>query len=246
MFPLRDTIPRVHIPWALWTIIAINVTVFLYQQTMTMRELSLFMHLYGVVPARFSFPDIALQAGYPPGGEVAFITYMFLHGGWSHIIVNMWTLWIFGDNIEDVMGPARFTLFYLTCGLAALLVQFVADSASPLPVVGASGAVAGVLGAYFLLYPHAQVTTLVPLLFIPLIFDLPAVFYMGVWFLTQLFSGLSSLATPGESASVAWWAHLGGFVCGFVLLPLFRLKDRCYFCSPTGPFGRGRIHPPEP
>ena len=171
------------------------------------------------------------------------ITHMFLHGGWGHFLVNMWTLWIFGDNIEDVMGPVRFTIFYLTCGLAALLTHMVFSASSTVPVVGASGAIAGVLGAYFLLYPHARVTTLVPLLFIPLIFDLPAVVYLGIWFVTQLLSGLTTLGSNG--AGIAWWAHLGGFVAGFVLLPLFRQKGRCYYCRFPEGRGRGVIRAPH-
>ena len=116
MFPLRDTIPRVHTPWAVWTILGLNLAVFLWQQGLAPSEVYTVFHVFGVVPARFSFPDWALSAGFPPGGEASFFTHMFLHGGWGHFLVNMWTLWIFGDNIEDVMGPWRFTVFYLTCG----------------------------------------------------------------------------------------------------------------------------------
>lgn len=238
MFPLRDTIPRVHTPWAVWTILALNLAVFLWQQGLAPSEVYTVFHVFGVVPARFSFPDWALSAGFPPGGEASFFTHMFLHGGWGHFLVNMWTLLIFGDNIEDVMGPWRFTVFYLTCGLAALFTHVFFSPASTIPVVGASGAIAGVLGAYFLLYPHARVTTLVLLVFIPLVFDLPALVYLGIWFLVQLASGLSALGDEG--AGIAWWAHLGGFIAGVLLLPLFRRPERCYFCSPHGPFGRSR------
>lgn len=243
MFPLRDTIPRVHTPWAVWCILAANLAIFLWQQTLTPGETLRLFHFMGVVPARFAHPDWALTSGYPPGGFIAFVAHMFLHGGWGHFLVNMWTLWIFGDNIEDVMGPVRFTIFYLTCGLAALLTHMVFSASSTVPVVGASGAIAGVLGGYFLLYPHARVTTLVPLLFIPLIFDLPAVVYLGIWFVTQLLSGLSSLGSDG--AGIAWWAHLGGFVAGFVLLPLFRQKGRCYYCHFPEGWGRGVIRAPH-
>ncbi|WP_461210712.1 rhomboid family intramembrane serine protease [Desulfocurvus sp. DL9XJH121] len=245
MLPLRDSIPRVHTPWAVYALIAANTLVFLWLASLSTRDTGIVIHLFGVVPARFSHPDMALQAGYPEFGLYSFITYMFLHGGWLHLIMNMWTMWIFADNIEDVMGPWRFLGFYLCCGLAALAVHYMFNSDSTVPVVGASGAIAGVMGAYFLLYPHARVVTLVPLFIIPFVFEIPAVVFLGIWAAMQLFSGVASLA-GSDGGGIAWWAHAGGFVAGMLLLPLFRKKGRCYFCvRPDGriPGGRG-LRPP--
>ncbi len=229
MFPIRDSIPRVHTPYAVYAILALNVLAFLYQQTLSGPQLFHMLHLYGVVPARYAYPDWAQYVGYPLYGQLAFLTHLFLHGGWMHLIVNMWTLWIFGDNIEDVMGPVRFIVFYLLCGLAAMLAHMLADTASTAPIIGASGAIAGVMGAYFLLYPHAKVLTIIPIVFIPLFFNLPAVVYLGIWFTIQLVAGLGSLSSQ-EGASIAWWAHAGGFVAGVLLLPLFRRRGHCYYC----------------
>jgi membrane associated rhomboid family serine protease len=148
---------------------------------------------------------------------------MFLHGGWFHIISNMWILFIFGDNVEDRMGSGRYLLFYLISGLAAAFVQVLTNPASQIPAIGASGAIAGVLGAYFLLYPRSRVITLIPIFFIPWIVEIPAIFYLGFWFVSQLFSGVAALRLPQEVAmgGVAWWAHIGGFVFGIVFYRLF-------------------------
>ncbi|MBG0777637.1 MAG: rhomboid family intramembrane serine protease [Desulfovibrionaceae bacterium] len=238
MIPLRDSIPNVHRPVAVYAIIALNALVFLWSRTLTDPQFIHLLHLYGVVPRRFLDPAWALAMGYPPGGSFSFVSYMFLHGGWLHIILNMWMLWIFADNIEDVMGPWRFTVFYLTCGLAALLTHMVFNPRADMPVVGASGAISGVLGAYFLLYPHARVLTLIPIFIFPLIIEIPAILFLGFWFVSQIFPAVSSLGTQTD---IAWWAHAGGFVAGIVLLPLFRHKDRCYYCRrPTGDPRAGR------
>ena len=230
MLPLRDSIPRVHTPLATYALIAVNTVVFLMTVTMPKPEMQVFFHVFGVVPARFSDPAWAAAVGYPGGGVWSFVTYMFLHGGWLHYLANMWTLWIFADNIEDVMGPVRFLAFYLVCGLVALGVHYVFNMSGTMPVVGASGAIAGVMGAYFLLYPQARVLTLVPIFFFPLIFELPAVLFLGIWFLSQFVSGVSD-----ASGGIAWWAHIGGFLAGMLLLSVFRKADRCYHCyDPDG------------
>ncbi len=230
MFPIRDSIPRVHTPYAVYGIIALNVLAYLYQQSLVPAELIRVLHVYGVVPARYAFPEWAAQMGYPAYGQLAFLTHQFMHGSWAHLLMNMWSLWIFADNIEDVMGPVRFVLFYLCCGLVAMLTHMLSDTTATVPIVGASGAIAGVMGAYFLLYPHAKVTTLIPIIIIPLFFDLPAVLYLGIWFGMQVLSGLSSMAGMESGASIAWWAHAGGFMAGILLLPLFRRKGHCYYC----------------
>lgn len=230
MIPLRDSIPRVHVPYATWGIIVLNTLAFGYTLTLTPHAREVLFHLLGVVPLRFTEPEMAAAAGYPANGVYTYLTYMFLHGGWMHFIVNMWTLWIFADNIEDVMGPWRFFLFYICSGLAALSIHYLFNMHSAVPVVGASGAIAGVMGAYFLLYPHAKVITLLPIFFLPLILELPAVLFLGIWFMTQFFSGVSGLVSAQEAGGIAWWAHAGGFVAGMLLLPLFRRRGRCYFC----------------
>mgnify|MGYP001304151272 CR=1 FL=1 len=229
MIPLRDNIPRVHTPVAVWCILVANVLAFLYESGLDPAGLFEFTHLYGVVPARFFHPDWALSMGFPPGGYSSLVTHMFLHGGWMHLIMNMWTMWVFADNIEDVMGPARFVAFYLVCGFAALGLHMVFNADSTMPVIGASGAIAGVMGAYFLLYPHAKVLTLIPIIIIPYFIELPAVLFLGIWFLIQVWSGMTTLG-DSQGGGVAWWAHIGGFAAGMLLLPLFRRNERCHYC----------------
>jgi membrane associated rhomboid family serine protease len=151
-------------------------------------------------------------------------TSAYLHAGWSHLIGNMLYLWIFGNNVEDNMGPGRFFAFYTLCGVIATLAQIAAAPQSTLPGIGASGAVAGVLGAYLLLYPQARIEVLVPLFILFTTFTVPAVFVLVGWFLIQFFNGLASLNVIAQTGGVAWWAHIGGFVAGMILLPLFREK----------------------
>lgn len=227
MFPLRDNIPSRHTPVVTWTLLGLNVVAFLWSLGLDpVQEFKVF-HLLGVVPARYFHTQWAALQGYPDGLLLPLATHMFLHAGWLHVIANMWTLWIFGDNVEDVMGPWRFLLFYLLCGLGALFVHMVTGPDSMVPVVGASGAIAGVMGAYFFLYPHARVVTFLPIFIIPFVVEIPAVFYLGAWFLTQVFSGMLA---PSGGGGVAWWAHIGGFVTGMLLLRFFRDDSRCYYC----------------
>ncbi len=227
MFPLRDNIPSRHRPYVVWTLLVLNALVFLACLGLSPAEEFKVFHIFGVVPARYLNPQWAVWQGYPEGLLMPLVTHMFLHSGWLHLIANMWTLWIFGDNVEDVMGPVRFPIFYVLCGLCALGVHMVTSPNSTVPVVGASGAIAGVMGAYFFLYPHAKVVTFLPVLIIPFVFELPAVFYLGAWFLTQVFSGMLA---PAGGGGVAWWAHIGGFVAGMLLLRFFRDDSRCYYC----------------
>ncbi len=209
-------------PVVTWGLIAFNCLVFFYQLALPEGGLPRFFHLYGMVPARFSSPGWAADAGYPQSLALPFFTSMFLHGGFFHLLTNMWTLWIFGDNVEDRMGRFRYLAFYLLCGLAAGLVHWLTNLASTVPTIGASGAIAGVLGAYLVLFPRSRVVTLVPLFFWPLFFEIPALFYLGFWFISQLLSGTSALASGAAGAGgVAWWAHSGGFLAGFALHRLF-------------------------
>lgn len=228
MIPLRDNVPNVHFPFAVVAIIAANLVAFVWEEFQQPQYLYYIFHVYGVVPARFAHPDIATMAGYPDS-MISLVTYMFLHGGWWHFIANMWMLWIFGDNVEDVMGPPRFVAFYLLCGLCAVGAHMLSDVDSALPIVGASGAVAGVMGAYMVLYPHGRVLTLIPLFFVPLFFRVPSLVFLGLWFLSQILSGVMSF-DGAIVQSVAWWAHIGGFMGGVVMIFLFRRKNRCYYC----------------
>jgi membrane associated rhomboid family serine protease len=189
--------------------------------SLTQADLERLFYVLGIVPARYTHPQWAEWVGLRVDDYWPFLTSMFLHGGWAHIIGNMWALWIFGDNVEDRMGPWRFALFYLLCGLVAGVVHWFTNPNSVVPTVGASGAIAGVLGAYFVLFPRARVVVLFPILFYPLFFELPAVTYLLVWALSQVFAGTVALAGPGHVGGVAWWAHVGGFTAGLVLHSLF-------------------------
>lgn len=212
MFPLYDTLRPRRFPLVNWTLILLNGLVFYFELTMGEERLHSFILEWGLVPAR-------LTSNYAETWVTIF-TSMFLHGGWVHILGNMWTLVIFGDNIEDRMGHGRYLTFYLLSGIAAALLQTYLAPSSQTPMIGASGAIAGVLGAYIILFPRARVASLVPVLFLFTLVELPAVVYLGFWFVLQLFSGW--LALQGSVAnSVAWWAHIGGFVFGLIAVRLF-------------------------
>ncbi len=208
MFPLKDDIPTRSFPIVTIALIAANVLVFLFQISSGF-ERSVF--LLGMIPAELlSGVDRAPYALGPPA--LTLLTHMFTHGGIGHIVGNMLFLWIFGNNVEDDMGKVKFVLFYLVSGGAAAAAQIVTDPASTIPMVGASGAVAGVLGAYLLLYPHARVLTLVPIVVFIRLMWIPAVFFLGIWFVMQI------LGLFGAQSGVAFWAHIGGFVAGVILV----------------------------
>jgi membrane associated rhomboid family serine protease len=219
MFPLQDTIPSRTVPLVTWTIILINTIAFFYELSIPADELERFVSLVGFVPARLAVDSSAAWT---------LLTCMFLHGGWAHFVGNMWMLYLFGDNVEDRMGPVRYLIFYLLCGIGAGLAHYFTNSTSTIPTIGASGAIAGVLGAYFKLFPTARVITLVLLIVFPLFFEIPAVVFIGVWFITQLWSGALAMIGPQYFMGVAWWAHVGGFVAGIVLVPLFAPESRHY------------------
>ncbi len=184
----------------------------------TVRQLT---YLYGMVPIRYSNPEWATAFGLPPDYHLSFFTSLFIHGGWIHIIINMWFIWIFSKNIEDSMGHGKFLIFYLLCGLFATVVQWYFDPDLMIPVVGASGAIAGVLGAYFFIYPYAKVVIWFPLFLLPIFFELPAIAFLGFWVIIQLQKATTSMMFDNVTADVAWWAHLGGFIAGAILHPLF-------------------------
>lgn len=218
-FPLRDDAPRRQFPWINWLLIGLNVVVFLYEIQLPSRYLArIVFPTLGLVPYRVNLlwhgTPIALSVVIVP-----FFTSMFLHAGWWHLIGNMWMLYLFGDNVEDLLGHGRYLLFYLVCGLVAALVQVASSPHSLVPTIGASGAIAGVLGAYFLRYPRARVLTLIFLLVFFTFWELPAWVILGAWFLLQFLSGASALA-HAASGGVAWFAHIGGFLAGMTLIAL--------------------------
>lgn len=218
MFPLCDSTRRRGTPWMTLGLIGLNVAVFVFQLLLIQsglgeRALQQWFMMFGVVPARFAQGDWLW-------GGVTLVTSMFLHGGWLHILSNLWTLWIFGDNVEERMGHGRFLVFYLVAGIAGGVAQVVLNWGSVVPGVGASGAIAGVLGAYLLLFPRAQVDLLIPIFIFPWVVTVPAVLYLGFWGLMQFFSGVLSLGVV-TAGGIAYWAHVGGFVAGLVLVGLF-------------------------
>ena len=220
-FPLRDTNPTARRPVMTWALIGITSAVFLIEFSIHPQHLKEIAYLFGIVPARYSHPDWALRVGFPIDSYWPFLTSIFLHTGLIHIASNMWVLWIFGDNVEDRMGRLRFLAFYLVCGIIAGLVHWLANFHSTVPALGASGAIAGVLGAYLVLYPRARVETLLLLLFWPIFLDVPAVLFIASWFGIQLLSGAAALLGPEQMGGIAWWAHIGGFAAGVSLQRLF-------------------------
>jgi membrane associated rhomboid family serine protease len=238
MIPIRDDNPTSTRPVLTIACILANVLIFLYQVSLGPRQGQLFVYQFGAIPAVvFGGKHLpASLATIPP--TLSLFTSMFLHGGWMHLIGNMWFLWIFADNIEDAMGRTRFLVFYFLSGLAASLCHAFANPASTIPTVGASGAISGVLGAYFLLYPRAQVLVLIPLGFFTRLIYLPAVVALGFWFLLQLFSGTIG---AGQGGGVAWWAHIGGFLAGMLMVGFFKRREVRFF-NPARPH---YSNPPE-
>ncbi len=230
MIPLRDDNPTRSRPVLTVLLITANVLVFIYQLSLGQRQEQALVFQFGAIPAVIvgarSLPE--QLAAIPP--VLSLFTSMFLHGGFMHIIGNMLYLWIFGNNIEDAMGRARFLIFYLTCGVLAALAHILSNPSSVIPTIGASGAISGVLGAYLLLYPHARVLTLIPLGFFTRLIYLPAGLVLGFWFVLQLISG--SLGSP-EGGGIAWFAHIGGFVAGMALVGLFKRRDVRFFNPPS-------------
>lgn len=222
MLPIRDNIRSNSFPIINWSIIVINSLVFLYESSLSPAALDRLIQVFGLIPARLHLDNPAILLAHPVPVLTLF-THMFLHGGWFHVLSNLWILFIFGDNIEDRMGSGRYTVFYIIGGLSAGLMQSWVAPQSRVPSIGASGAIAAVLGAYILLYPRARVITLIPLLFIPWFIEIPSVIFIGIWFVSQLFSGIASLGLP-QSASmggIAWFAHIGGFLFGLFFCKLF-------------------------
>jgi membrane associated rhomboid family serine protease len=213
MIPLRDSQQSYSKPYVTIAIIVANALVFLFQLTLDEFSLNGFLSSYAVIPSRLHLSSL--------------VTSMFLHGGWLHLIGNMWFLWIFGDNVEDILGHAKYLLFYLLCGIAAALVQVAFSMDSPIPILGASGAIAGVMGAYLVKFPRSRVVTLVFLVFWLTTIELPASVILIYWFALQFISGVGSIAFSQLSqGGVAWFAHVGGFLAGILLVYVMRPRER--------------------
>jgi membrane associated rhomboid family serine protease len=226
MFPIRDTIPHRRVPFATWTLIALNVYAFFREIALPPRLAERMIYVFGLVPARFMHPEWGAQVGLDPRTYWPFLTMMFLHGGWLHIIGNMWFLGIFGDNVEDRMGPLRFTGFYLLCGIAAGFVHVITNANSTVPALGASGAIAGVMAAYLVLYPRARILAMFPIIIFPIFFEVPAILYIGFWFVMQFFSGTAAIFSGQQAEGIAWWAHIGGFIAGLLTFWMFVRPQR--------------------
>jgi membrane associated rhomboid family serine protease len=226
MLPIQVAVPTRYPPVVTWCLIALNSGVFLFQISLSPGELEAFLYQFALIPARYfgpSDPDPTLFAYLP------FLTNMFLHGGFLHLILNMWTLWLFGPTVEDRLGRAKYLAFYLACGLFASLTHAIFNATSTIPALGASGAISGVLGGFMLMYPLAQLVVVIPILFFPFFFELPAVVFAGLWFLTQVLSGtVEMLMAASAAGGIAWWAHIGGFVAGVVLTPVLRQSTERY------------------
>jgi membrane associated rhomboid family serine protease len=223
MIPIRDNVPSRDYPLVNILLIWANFIVFVIE--LSQPDLEQFLANWGMVPARLS------HEGLSAGVLATFFTSLFLHGGLAHVIGNMWFLYIFGDNVEDRLGHFRYLWFYLACGLAGGLAHLGANLGSTVPAVGASGAIAGVLGAYFLLFPGAKVAALVWFVWIIEVVEIPAVTFLGVWFIFQLMAGVVSLPFAEQGGGVAWWAHVGGFVAGLFLVKLLcrRRREACRY-----------------
>jgi membrane associated rhomboid family serine protease len=222
VIPLRDTIPSRTAPVMTVGLIAICVIVFLHEVALG-PYLERFVFAYGMVPKRFVYwPGNPLD----PARFLPLFTSMFWHGGWMHLLGNMLYLWIFGDNVEDKLGHFRYLIFYLATGVAAALTQVALDPTSTVPTIGASGAIAGVLGAYLVSFPRSRVLTLIPIIIFPWFVEIPAVIYLFFWFLLQLLEGIGQLGVPQAAGGVAVWAHIGGFIAGVILVKLMEPARR--------------------
>ncbi len=227
MVPLKDENPIKIVPYVTYILIAVNILVFIYELSLNPNQLDLFFHLFAVVPKELtaSFNGVDVHQGIPE--IVTLVTSQFLHAGFTHVGFNMLFLWIFGNNIEEELGRAKFVLFYLSCGVIAVLAQWFFSAMSTVPSLGASGAIAGVMGAYILKFPQAKIVTVIPLGFFFPLFRIPAVYFLGFWFVEQALNGISSFevtASVGmESGGVAYWAHAGGFIAGAILGPMLGL-----------------------
>ena len=225
MIPIKDTVPSRTYPIVTTSLIAVNSVLFLYEISLG-PQLSEFISNYSVIPAKYFHLAVVDKWNFVDRFLPLF-TSMFLHGGWLHLIGNMVYLWVFGDNVEDMMGHTKYLIFYLLCGLGSGYAHLYTNVNSTMPTIGASGAIAGVMGAYFVLFPRSKIWTLIPIFFFIQIIQIPAFVLLGFWFLMQFFMGFFSLGlSPALNGGVAWWAHIGGFACGALLVFVFKKRKR--------------------
>ncbi len=226
MLPIRDSVPSRTFPSTTWAIIILCGVVFLFETTLPQDLLEVFTYYFGIVPIEYTRRH---RQGLPLVDYLSFLTTMFLHGGWLHFLGNMWFLKIFGSKVEERMGHVRFLLFYLIVGVLASMFYIHFSPRSSMPVIGASGAIAGVMGAYYVLFPRARILTFIPIFIIPWLVEVPAVLFLGWWFLLQLFSGTVAQVLPSSGEGVAWWGHIGGFIAGILLVSFFKKTSRRYY-----------------
>ncbi len=227
MIPLRDNIPSRRFPVVNVSLIILNSLVFLFEVSLTKEQQMLFFYAFGMVPLRAFHPEAVPHPGVP--FLLSLLTSLFIHGGWFHLIGNMLFLWIFGDNVEDRLGHLRYLIFYLLGGCIASLFQFLIHPLSKVPVVGASGAISAVMGAYFLLFPYARISSLLFYFFFLTIVEIPAFVYLGFWFLWQIMEGMLFLPFAGDVGGVAFWAHIGGFIFGMFFIRHFLPRRRSFY-----------------
>lgn len=228
MIPFRDSVAIRYPPAVTWVLVATNAIVFLFQLALPPPALERFLATFALIPARY-FDGLGVVA--PPASildYLPFVSNMFLHGGWLHLILNMWTLWIFGPAVEDRLGTVRFVIFYLAAGIAASLAHAIVNAHSAVPALGASGAIAGVIGCYVRMFPFARLVMIVPIIFVPIFFEIPAIGFAFFWMMSQIIPGVVTLMMPTEGGGIAWWAHIGGFIAGWILVPLVRRPARSY------------------
>jgi len=230
LIPLRDTIPSRSFPIVNWLLILANISIFLYEVfVLDTQQAELMIFDFGLIPDKVRFDEIDNLRELRVTILRPFFTNMFLHGGWGHLISNMWILFIFGDNIEDRMGKVRYFLFYILCGLIASFAHFILHRNSAVPAIGASGAISGVMAAYMVMFPKSTIISLVPIIIIPLFIPIPALIYIGIWFFVQLWSGTASLMLSDSATGIAFWAHIGGFIGGLALYRFFDKSKRKVF-----------------
>jgi membrane associated rhomboid family serine protease len=230
LIPLHDTIPSRSFPVVNWILIITNVTIFLIVVfMMNNQQAELMIFDYGLIPDKIRLRDIESLHELRITVFRPFFTNMFLHGGWGHLISNMWILFIFGDNVEDRMGKVRYFVFYILCGLIASFTHFILHRHSPVPAIGASGAISGVMAAYMIMFPKSTIVSLVPIIIIPLFLPIPAIIFIGIWFLGQLLSGTTSLMLSDSATGIAFWAHIGGFIGGLLVYRFFDSSRRRRF-----------------
>ncbi|MCB9947477.1 MAG: rhomboid family intramembrane serine protease [Rhodospirillaceae bacterium] len=220
IFPIGSTAPRSGWPVATLALIAACCLVFLWQESLPREQAFRLVADYALIPRRYADARWAVWHGLDPRDRLPLISMAFLHGGWLHVVLNMWTLWLFGRSVERRLGWPRFLLIYLLCALLAAWAHLAVYPESPVPVLGASGAIAGILGASAVLFPRARVIVLILVVVVPLIFRVPALLYAGLWFGLQVLQGANTLLHPTFGGGVAWWAHIGGFVAGLALAHL--------------------------